>query len=160
MICARPRLFCYDIWSNPLGLELACVLGAGLHKSTKLATSNSRNLTFRSLHALVSSWYFCMFATTLSLSDSSMSFSLASVGHAGVCVAVRKLQCFTSSGRTTSTLYISQNGEKFVALHTVVLCLHTACGMASAYFPFFSPSRIFLIASNIRPFALSIALLV
>jgi hypothetical protein len=63
----------------------------GLHKSTKLPTSNSRNLTFGSLHVLVSSWYFCKFATTLSLSDSSRYFSLASVGHAGFAVMVHKL---------------------------------------------------------------------
>jgi hypothetical protein len=124
----------------------------GLRKSTKLPTSNSRNLTFGSLHALISSWYFCKFVTALSLSDSSRSFSSASLGHARVVVTVRKLQCFTSSGRT---LYISWNGVKFVALHTVVLWLHTACGMTSTHFLFFSPTRIFLIASNIRPLALS-----
>jgi hypothetical protein len=46
---------------------------------------------------------------------------------------------------------------KFVALHTVVLWLHTAVGMTSAHLPFFLPSSIFLITSKIREFALSIA---
>jgi hypothetical protein len=132
----------------------------GLHKSTKLPISNSCNLTFRSLHALVSSWYFCKFAMTLSLSNSSRSFSLASLGHAGAPIVVHKLRCFTSSGWTASAPYMSRNGVKFVALHTVVLWLHTACGMTSAHFPFFSPSSIFLIASNIRLLSLSTAPLV
>jgi hypothetical protein len=87
----------------------------------------------------------------LSLSDSNKYFSSASLQHAGVTVAIIKLRCFTSSGRTASAPYISQNGKKFVALHTVVLWLRTAWGMTSTHFPFFLPSRIFLIASNIRP---------
>jgi hypothetical protein len=84
-----------------------------------------------------------MFPTTLSLFDSSRSFSSASLGHARVPIAVLKFQCFTSSGRTASALYINWNGMKFVALHTVVLWLHTACGITSVHFPFFSHSMIF-----------------
>jgi hypothetical protein len=143
-----------------LALNLLVFSVRGLRKSTKLPTSNSQNSTFGSLHALVSSWYFCKFATVLSLSDSSRSFSLASLGHAGVPIAVRKLRCFTSSGRTASAPYINRNSVKFVALHTVVLWLHSSCGMTSVHFPFFSPLRIFLIASNIRPLSLSTAPLV
>jgi hypothetical protein len=93
----------------------------GLHKSTKFPTSNSRRLTFRSLHAFVSSWYFCKFVMALSLSDSSRSFSSASLRHTWVSIAVWKLQCFISSGSTASAPYISRKGVKFVALHTVVL---------------------------------------
>jgi lantibiotic modifying enzyme len=115
----------------------------GLCIGTKLPTLKSYNLTFRSFHALVSSWYFCKFATTLSLSNLSKSFSSASHGHAGVAVAVLKLQCFTSSRRTASAPYINRNNMKFVALHIVVLWLHTACGMTSTHFLFFSPVRIF-----------------
>jgi hypothetical protein len=121
----------------------------------RFQTSNSRNLTFGSLHALVSSRYFYRFSTALSLSDSSKSFSLASLGHDGASVAVHKLWCLTSSVSTTSTPYINKNGVKLVALHTVVLWLHTAVGMTSAHLPFFSPSSIFLIASNINVLALS-----
>jgi hypothetical protein len=43
---------------------------------------------------------------------------------------------------------------KFVALQTVVLWLYTAFGMTSTYLPFFSPSSIFLVASNIKVLAL------
>jgi hypothetical protein len=43
----------------------------GLRKITKSPTSSSHNLTFRSLHAIVSSWYFYKLATALSLSGSS-----------------------------------------------------------------------------------------
>jgi hypothetical protein len=42
--------------------------------------------------------------------------------------------------------YINWKGVKFVALHTVVLWLHTTVGMSSTHLPFFSPSSIFLIA--------------
>jgi hypothetical protein len=142
---------------NHLASNLPVLLVRGRHKNTRLPTSNFRNLTFGSLHALVSSWYFCKFATALSLSDSNRSFSSALLGHTGTSITVHKLQCFTFSGRTTSALYISRNGIKFVALHIVVLWLHTACGMISVHFPFFSPSSIFLIASNIRPLTLSTA---
>jgi hypothetical protein len=157
MICARAHLFCYYLRSNPLGLKLAGVLGVG---ASQKPMSNIHNLTFGSLHALIYLWYFCKFATALSLSDSSWSFSSALLGHMGAPAVVHKLRCFTSSGRTTSAPYISLNGIKFVALHTIVLCLHTACGITSACCPFFSPSSIFLIASNIRVFALSTAPLV
>jgi hypothetical protein len=88
----------------------------GLRKSSKLPTSKSRNLTFGSLHAHVSSWYFCKFARTLSLFDSNRSFSSALLGHARVAIVVLKLRCFTSSRRTASAPYISWNGVKFVAL--------------------------------------------
>jgi hypothetical protein len=44
---------------------------------------------------------------------------------------------------------------EFVALHTVVLWLHTTVGMTFGHLPFFSPSNIFLIASKIRELALS-----
>jgi hypothetical protein len=77
------------------------------------------------------------------MSDSSRSFSSASLGHVGVTIVVLKLQCITSLGRTAIAPYIGQNGMKFVALHTVVLWLHTACGVTFTHFPFFSPSRIF-----------------
>jgi hypothetical protein len=147
---------------NPIHLasNLSVLSVQGLRKSTKLPMLNSCNLTFESLHALVSSWYFCKFAMTLSLSDSSKSFSSASLGHTGVVVTVHKNRCFTSSGRTASAPYICWNSVKFVALHTIVLWLHTACGMTSVHFPFFSLSRIFLISSNISPLALSTAPLV
>jgi hypothetical protein len=95
----------------------------GLHKCTRLPTSSSHNLTIGSLHAFVSSGYFCKFATALSLSDYSRSFSKASLRHAGASIAVRKLRCFTSSSSTTSVPYISRNGVNFVALQTVVLWL-------------------------------------
>jgi hypothetical protein len=55
---------------------------------------------------------------------------------------------------TTSAPYISQNGVKFVTLETVVVWLHTTLGMTSAHLHFFSPSSIFLIASNIWVLAL------
>jgi hypothetical protein len=74
-----------------------------------------------------------------------------------VSVVVCKLRCFISSSSTASAPYINQNGVKFVALHTMVLWLHTTVGMTSVHLPFFSPSSIFLIASKIREFALSTA---
>jgi hypothetical protein len=126
----------------------------GLCKSTRLPTSSSCNLTFGSLHAFVSSCYSCKFVIALSLSNSSRSFSSASLGHAGASVVVRKLQCFTSSGSIASAPYISQNGVKFVALQTVVLWLHTDCGMTSVHLSFFLPTSIFPIASNIKVLAL------
>jgi hypothetical protein len=132
----------------------------GLHKSTKRPTSKSGNLTFGSLHALVSSWYFCKFATTMSLCNSNRSFSSTSLGQAGASVMARKLRCFISSGSTALAPYISRKGMKFLALHNVVLWLHTFYGMTSAHFPFVSPSSIFLIASNIKALALSTAPLV
>jgi hypothetical protein len=77
---------------------------------------------------------FCKFATALSLSDSSRSFSSASFGHTVVSVAVHKLQCFISSGSTGSAPYVNQNSVKFVALHSVVLWLHTTVGMTCQKF--------------------------
>jgi hypothetical protein len=127
----------------------------GLHTRTKSPTSSSQRLTFGSLHALVSSWYLCKLATTLSLSSSNKSLSSALLGHAGTSADVCRLRCFTSSGSTASTLYISQNGVKFVGLEIVMLWFHTALGMTSGHLPFFSPSSIFLITSNIRALALS-----
>jgi hypothetical protein len=130
----------------------------GMHEGFKLPMSNFCNLTFRSLHALVSSCYFCKFSIALSLYDSSRSFSSTSLGHKLWCftsVAVHKLRCFTSSGSTASALYISWNGVKFVALHTIVLRLYTTFDITSAHLPFFSLSSIFLIASNIKALALS-----
>jgi hypothetical protein len=94
---------------------------------------------------------------TLSLFDSSRSFSFASFGHTKVSIAVHKLRCFISSGSTASAPYINQNGVKFVALHAMVLWLHTVVGMTSAHLSFLSPSSIFLIASKIREFTLSTA---
>jgi hypothetical protein len=145
MVCAGPRLVYYPHMVR------------GLRKSTKFPTSNSRSFTFRSLHVLASSWYFCKFATALSLSDSSRSFFSASFGNTVVSVAVHKLWYFISSSSTASAPYINRNGVKFVAMHTVLLWLHTTVGMTSAHLPFFSPSSIFLIASKIREFALSTA---
>jgi hypothetical protein len=71
-----------------------------------------------------------------------------------VTVAVLKLWCFTSSGRIAYAPYISQNRVKFVALHTVVLLLHTAFGITSTHLPFFSRlsytghSRAFVLHQN------------
>jgi hypothetical protein len=93
----------------------------------------------------------------LSLSYSSKPFSSALLGHAEASVAVRKLRCFTSSGSNASAPYSNQKEVKLVALHTIVLWLHTAFDMTSAHLPFFSPSRIFLVASNIKALALSTA---
>jgi hypothetical protein len=143
MICACPVFSVTTYGPIHLASNLRVLSVRGLRRSTKLPTSNSCSLTFGSLHALVSFWYFCKFATTLSLFDSRRSFSSALLGHAGVAVAVLKFRCFTSSGRTASALYINWNIMKFVALHTVVLWLHTACGIMSAHFPFFSHSMIF-----------------
>jgi hypothetical protein len=146
MICIRPHFFVTTYGPIHLVSNLSVFSLRGLRNSTKLPTSNSRDLTFRSLHAIVSCWYFCKFAMALSLSDSSKSFSSALIGHTGAPVMVRKLRCLTSFGRTTSAPYISLNDIKFVALHTIMLWLHTTCGMTAAHFPFFSPSSIFLIA--------------
>jgi hypothetical protein len=84
-----------------------------------------------------------------------MSFSSASLGHVGTSIAIHRLRCFTSSDNTASAPYINGNGVKFVALETIVLWLHTSLGMDFAHLPFFSPSSIFLIASNIKALALS-----
>jgi hypothetical protein len=140
-----------------LGSNFSVLSVLELHRSTRFPRSNSRGLTFRSLHALVCSCYFSKFTIALSLSDSSRSFSSASFGHGTVSVAVRKHWCFISSGNTTSAPYISRKGVKFVALQNVVLWLHTAVGMTSTHFPFFSSSNIFFIALNIRELALSTA---
>jgi hypothetical protein len=140
-----------------LGSNFSVLSVLGFRRSTIFPRSNYRSLTFGSLHALVCSWYFSKFATTFSLYDSSKSFSSTSFGHGTVSIAVRRLQCFISSGNIASAPYINWKGVKFVALETVVLWLHTAVGMTSAHFPFFSPSNIFFIASNIRELALSTA---
>jgi hypothetical protein len=79
------------------------------------------------------------FVTSLSLSDSSKSFSSALPGHGVLPAATHKLRCFISTGSIAFAPYINQNGVKFVALQTVVLWLHTIVGMTSAHFPFFSP---------------------
>jgi hypothetical protein len=112
-------------------------------------------LTFESLHALVCSWYFSKFTTSLSLSDSSRSFPSISFGHGTVSIAVHRHQCFISSSNIASAPHISQNVVKFIAIQTMVLWLHTVVGMTSTHFPFFSPSNIFFIASKIRELALS-----
>jgi hypothetical protein len=62
-----------------------------LRKRTKLPTSNYFFLTFRSLQFLVSSWYLCRLVTTLSLSGSNKTFSMASLGHDVASVVVRRL---------------------------------------------------------------------
>jgi hypothetical protein len=86
----------------------------------------------------------------LSLSDLGRSFSSTSFGHGGVSIVVLKLRCFISFGNTASAPYINQKGVKFVALDTVMLWLHTAVGITSAHFPFFSPCNILLIALKIK----------
>jgi hypothetical protein len=155
--CAWSQLFYHFIWSNPFGLQLVGALIVGPLQKHLDAHIELPHLTFGFLHAFVSSWYFYKFATALSLSGSSRSFSSASLGHTGASVAVCKFQCFTSSGNTASVLYINRNGVKFVALQTIVLWPHTAFSMTSAHLPFFSPSNIFLIASNIKALSLSTA---
>jgi hypothetical protein len=70
--------------------------------------------------------------------NSSKSFSSASLGHIEAFVAVHKLWSFISSSSTVSALYISRNGIKLVALHTIVLWLHTAFGMTPAHFFLFA----------------------
>jgi hypothetical protein len=85
------------------------------------------------------------------------NLSSASLGHGGASVVVRKLWCLISSGNTASAPNNSLNNIKLVVLQTVVLWLHMALGMTSAHFPFFSPSRIFLIASKIKALARSTA---
>jgi hypothetical protein len=136
-----------------LGSNFSVLSVLGLRRSTRFPRLNSHGLTFKPLHALVC-WYFSMFTTTFSLSDSSKSSS-ASFGHGTVSVVIRSLWCFISAGNIASASYINRKGVKFVALEIVVLWLHTGVGMTSAHFPFFSPSNIFFIASNIRELALS-----
>jgi hypothetical protein len=140
-----------------LGSNFPVLSVLGLRRSTKFSRSNSHGLTFGSLHALVYSLYFSKFTTTLSLSDSSRSFSSTSFGHGTIYVAVCRLWCFISFGNIASPPYISQKGVKFIALQTVVLWLHTTVGITSDHFSFFSPSNIFFIALNIRELALSTA---
>jgi hypothetical protein len=120
-------------------------------------TSCSCNMTFISLHAFVSLWYLCKLAMTLSFSSSSKSFSSVSLRHARASIPIHRLRCFTSSSSTASAPYINRNGVKFVALQTIILWLHTALGMASVNFPFFSLFSIFLIDSNIKALVLSTA---
>jgi hypothetical protein len=91
------------------------------------------------------------------LNPAGVSLQLHLGTHAGASIAVHKLLRFTSSGSTASAPYINRNGVKFVALHIVVLRLQIVVGMTSAQLPFFSPSSIFLIASNINVLALSTA---
>jgi hypothetical protein len=106
----------------------------GLRKSTRFPTFNCFSLTFGSLHALVSSWYFSRFVTALSLSDSIKFFSSASLGHGVLSAATCKLRCLILSDSIAYVLYINQKGVKFVALQTIVLWLYTSIGMASAHF--------------------------
>jgi hypothetical protein len=94
-----------------------------------------------------------------SLSDSSKSLASASMGQNIASVVVHELSCLISFGVTTSTPNKSLKGVEFVAMDTEVLWLQTAFGITSAYLPFFSPSRHFLIASKIKAFARSTALL-
>jgi hypothetical protein len=142
-----------------LAFSLLVLSVRGLRRRTGSPTSSSHILTFGSLHAFLSSWYFCKLATTLSLTGTSKSFSSTSLGHAGTSVVVHKVRCFTSSGSTASAPYINWNGVKFVSLQTIVLWLHTILGMIFTHLLFFSSSSIFLIASNIKALALSTALL-
>jgi hypothetical protein len=79
------------------------------------------------------------------------------LGQGGASTVVRRLQCFIFSGNTTLAPNNNRKGVKLVALQTVVLWLHTFLSITSAHLPFFSPLRIFLIASNIKLFALSAA---
>jgi hypothetical protein len=88
----------------------------------------------------------CRLVIALSLSDFSKSFSLASLGHGRASAVVRRLWCLISSGSSASASNNNWNMVKLVALQTVVLWLHTALGMTSAHFPFFSPLSILLIA--------------
>jgi hypothetical protein len=120
-----------------LGSNFPMLLVWGLRRSTRFPRSNTRSLTFGSLRVLVCSRYFSKFTTTFSLSDSNRSFSSTSFGHGTVSVAIHRLWCFISSGNISSVPCISQKGVKFIALQIVVLWLHTAVGMTSAYFPFF-----------------------
>jgi hypothetical protein len=151
-------VFCVTTYGHVhLGLNSPVLSVLGLRRSTRFPKSSSHGLTIGSLHALVCSWYFSKFTTTFSLSDLSKSFSSTSFGHGTVSVAIRRLQRFISSGNIASAPYINRKGVKFIALETVVLWLHTAVGMTSIHFPFFSPSNIFFIALNIRELALSTA---
>jgi hypothetical protein len=152
-----PCLFNDDIWPIHFNSSLLELSVWGLCKRTELLTLNSLFLTFGSLQDLVSSWYFYKLVTTLSLFDSNKSFSLTSVGHGGASIVVHRLWCLISLGNTACTPNNSLNGVKLVDLQTVVLWLHTALSMTSAHFPFFSPSRIFLIASKIKALAHSTA---
>jgi hypothetical protein len=93
----------------------------GLHKRTKSPTSKALCFTFVSLHDFVFVWYFCRLATTLSLSDSNKSLSSASMRQGEASGIVRELMCLISSGITASSPNNSRNGEKFVALETIVL---------------------------------------
>jgi hypothetical protein len=137
-----------------LGSNFPVPLVLGLRRSTRFPRLNSRSLTFGSL---VYSWYFSKFTTAFSLSDSSKSFSSASFGHGTISVAIRRIQCFISSENIAYAPHINRKGVMFVTLQIVVLWLHTAVGMTSAHFSFFSPSNIFIIASNMRELALSTA---
>jgi hypothetical protein len=63
----------------------------GLRWRTSLPTSKSLFLTFGFLQDLVSSCYFCKFATALSLFYSNKSFSSTSLGHGTTSAFVRRL---------------------------------------------------------------------
>jgi hypothetical protein len=96
----------------------------GLRRSNRFPRSNSHNLTFGFVHALVCSEYFFQVYIAISLSYSSRSFSSASFGHGIVFVAIHRLRCFISSVNIASAPYISRKGVKFVALQIVVLWIH------------------------------------
>jgi hypothetical protein len=104
-----------------LGSNFPVLSILGLHRSTRFPRSNSRNLTFGSLHALVCYWCFSKFTTAFSLSDSSTCFSSTSFGRGTVSVAVLGLRCFISFGNIAYVPYINRKGVKFVALQTIVL---------------------------------------
>jgi vacuolar-type H+-ATPase subunit I/STV1 len=89
------------------------------------------------------------------LSDSNKSLSLASVGQGTTSSIVQWLLCLISFGIAASALNNNWNGEKFIALETDVLWLHIVLGITSSHLQFFSPSKIFLIASKIKVLALS-----
>jgi hypothetical protein len=155
MVRVGPRLVYYHIWSCPLGFKLARILSTGASQKYQISY-----IEFSQFYLWVSPCP-CLFQIYLQVCDGlesirlGKSFSFASFGPTGVSIAVRKLRCFISSCSTASAPYINQNSVKFVALHTVVLWLHTTVVRTSAHLPFFSPSSIFLIALKIREFALS-----
>jgi hypothetical protein len=93
----------------------------GLRKRTKLPMLKSLFLTFGSLHFLASSLYLYRLVIALSLSDSSKSFSSASLGHGGASAVIHRLWCLISFGSIASALNNNRNGVKLVALQTIVL---------------------------------------
>jgi hypothetical protein len=129
----RPYFFDDHVWSIPFRLELA---GAFRMRANV-------KFSFLDLRLPTGS---CLFLILLRI-----GYHFKIVRSA----VVHKLWCLISSGNTTLALNSSWNGVKLVALQTIVLWLHTALGITLAHLPFFSPSRIFLIASNIITLALS-----